>query len=60
MINMILYWGDNKEEVIKVLLDTGSSVPILADRVVKGYQIPVVTQVLATAVGIKNNSTIEE
>ena len=41
MINMILYWGDNKEEVIKVLLDTGSSVPILADRIVKGYQIPV-------------------
>ena len=41
MINMILYWGENKEEAIKVLLDTGSSVPILADRIIKGYQIPV-------------------
>ena len=41
MINMILYWGENKEETIKVLLDTGSSVPILADRIIKGYQIPV-------------------
>ena len=40
MINMILYWSE-KEETIKVLRDTGSSVPKLADRIIKGYQIPV-------------------
>ena len=41
MVHIILNWGENKEEMIKLLLDTGSSVPILADRNIKEYQIPV-------------------
>ena len=41
LVNMILYWGENEAEVIRVLLDTRASVAILSERITKIYRIPV-------------------
>ena len=44
LVNMILYWGENKADVIKVLLDTGASVAILSERMTKNHRLPVASR----------------
>ena len=41
LVNMVLYWGEDRTEIIKVLLDTGSSVAILSEQIAKNYRIPI-------------------
>ena len=41
LVNMVLYWGEDRTEIIKVLLDTGSLVAILSEQISKNYRIPI-------------------
>ena len=39
LVNITLYWGENRTEIIRVLLDTGSSEAILSEQTAKKYRL---------------------
>ena len=44
LINMILYWGENEADVIRVLLDMGVLVAILSEQMTRNHRIPVASR----------------